>query len=422
MRAEVISIGDELTSGQRLDTNCQWLSLRLAELGVETAFHTTVADDLEANIEVFRHALARADIVIATGGLGPTADDLTREVLAKSVGQELVLYEEALRHVEGLFARRGRPMPERNKIQAYFPAGSRVVHNPQGTAPGIDLDVPRAGRGPSRAFALPGVPAEMKEMWMATVGPAIAAMLPEPRLIRHRRIKCFGVGESDLEQMLPDLIRRGRTPSVGITVHEATITLRITAAGRDEAECFAAIEPTAKTIYECLGELVFGEEDDELQHAVVRLLRQRDLKLAVTEWGTGGLLSRWLGELGWASGYIAGGTFLADELTVVKWLDTDPEMRAAETIAGDDACLSRTTALLAEAARERFGADVGLAVGRAPQIDPDAAEPPKICFAVADRSGTIVKTTPYAGHSAILQPRAAKQALNLLRLQLLKTK
>jgi len=422
MRAEVISIGDELTSGQRLDTNCQWLSLRLAEMGVETAFHTTVADDLEANIEVFRHALARADIVVSTGGLGPTADDLTREVLAKSVGQELVLYEEALRHVEGLFARRGRPMPERNKIQAYFPAGSRVVHNPEGTAPGIDLDVPRAGRGPSRAFALPGVPAEMKEMWTATVGPAIAAMLPAPRLIRHRRIKCFGVGESDLEQMLPDLIRRGRTPSVGITVHEATITLRITAAGRDEAECFAAIEPTAKTIYECLGELVFGEEDDELQHAVVRQLRQRDLKLAVTEWGTGGLLSRWLGELGWASGYIAGGTFLADELTVVKWLDTDPELRAAETIAGDDACLSCTTALLAEAARKRFGADVGLAVGRAPQIDPDAAEPPKICFAVADRSGTIVKTTPYAGHSAILQPRAAKQALNLLRLQLLKTK
>jgi len=155
MRAEVISIGDELTSGQRLDTNCQWLSLRLAELGVETAFHTTVADDLDANIEVFRHALARADVVVATGGLGPTADDLTREVLARSVGQELVLYPDALAHVEGLFAKRGRPMPERNKVQAYFPASSRVIPNPQGTAPGIDLDVPREGRGPSRAFALP---------------------------------------------------------------------------------------------------------------------------------------------------------------------------------------------------------------------------------------------------------------------------
>jgi nicotinamide-nucleotide amidase len=421
MRAEVISIGDELTSGQRLDTNCQWLSLRLAELGVETAFHTTVADDLDANIEVFRHALARADVVVATGGLGPTADDLTREVLARSVGQELVLYPDALAHVKGLFAKRGRPMPERNKVQAYFPASSRVIPNPQGTAPGIDLDVPREGRGPSRAFALPGVPAEMKEMWNATVGPAIAAMLPEARVIRHRRIKCFGVGESDLEQMLPDLIRRGRVPSVGITVHEATITLRITAAGRDEAECFAAMEPTAATIYECLGELVFGEEDDELQHAVVRLLQRRDLKLAVTEWGTGGLVARWLAENSGAEDYFAGGTLVTNNITAVKWLETDPEVRAAETFTQDDAALSRTTALLAEAARKRFNADIGLAIGRAPAIDPNSAEPQKISLALADRDGTMVRQTPYAGHSAILVPRAAKQALNLLRLKLTKT-
>lgn len=421
MRAEVISIGDELTSGQRLDTNCQWLSLRLAELGVETAFHTTVADDLEANIEVFRHALARADVVVATGGLGPTADDLTREVLARSVGQDLVLYPEALAHVEGLFAKRGRPMPERNKVQAYFPAGSRVIPNPQGTAPGIDLDVPRSGRGPSRAFALPGVPAEMKEMWNATVGPAIAAMLPEARVIRHRRIKCFGVGESDLEQMLPDLIRRGRVPSVGITVHEATITLRITAAGRDEAEAFASMEPTAATIYECLGDLVFGEEDDELQHAVVRLLQRRDLKLAVSEWGTGGTLARWLAEASIGDDHFAGGTLVTNNITVVKWLETDPEVRAAETFAQDDAALSRTTALMAEAARKRFNADIGLAVGRAPAIEPNAAEPPKISLALADRDGTMVRQTPYAGHSAILVPRAAKQALNLLRLKLTKT-
>ncbi|MBL9082371.1 MAG: CinA family nicotinamide mononucleotide deamidase-related protein, partial [Planctomycetales bacterium] len=311
MRAEIISIGDELTSGQRLDTNSQWLSQRLGELGVETGYHTTVADDLEANTRVFREAVDRADIVISTGGLGPTADDLTRDVLAAAVGKPLVFDEAALRHIEGLFARRARAMPERNKVQAYFPEGSRVIPNPQGTAPGIDIDVPRPDRGPSRVFALPGVPAEMKEMWSATVGPAIQAMQPEPRIIRHRRIKCFGVGESDLEQMLPDLIRRGRVPSVGITVHEATITLRITAAGRDEAECRAAMEPTAQTIYECLGELVFGEEDDELQDAVVRLLARRDLTLAVGEWGTAGLLTEWLHELPDAERYVVGATVVA---------------------------------------------------------------------------------------------------------------
>lgn len=419
MRAEVISIGDELTSGQRLDTNSQWVSQRLGELGVETICHTTVADDLDANVEVFRHAVARADVIVVTGGLGPTADDLTREALAKAVNLSLVMDAGALSHIEALFARRGRPMPERNRVQAFFPAGSHVIPNPQGTAPGIDLDVPRAGKTPARVFALPGVPAEMREMWEATVGPAVRGMQPDARIIRHRRIKCFGVGESDLEQMLPDLIRRGRVPSVGITVHEATITLRITAAGRDEAECSAAMEPTAAVIYECLGELVYGEGDDELQHAVMRLLARRDLTLAVIDWGTGGLPAMWLGELDEAARHYVGGATLTDERTALRWLSA-----SADLITTDNAYRSQTTRLLAESARERFGADIGLAIGPAPQSASTNAgtssEPPQICFALADRGRTIAKSTPYAGHSAILRPRAAKQALNMLRLSLLR--
>ena len=414
MRAEVISIGDELTSGQRLDTNSQWLSLRLGELGVETAYHTTVADDLEANTRVFQAAVDRADIVISSGGLGPTADDLTRDVLAATVGKPLVLDESALAHVESLFARRGRPMPERNKVQAYFPEGSRVIPNPQGTAPGIDVDAPRVGRTPSRVFALPGVPAEMKEMWAATVGPAVQAMQPEPRVIRHRRIKCFGVGESDLEQMLPDLIRRGRVPSVGITVHEATITLRITAGGRDDAECRAAMEPTAATIYECLDELVFGEEDDELQDAVVRLLARRDLTLAVGEWGTVGLLSRWLNDVPDAASYFLGSTVVTSAATARRAIGDE----SAAT--NDDAVWSGTTSALAQALRERFHADLGLAVGGVSVDAPESDEPPRIALALATRDGITVKTVPYTGHSAILKPRAAKQALNMLRLELLK--
>jgi nicotinamide-nucleotide amidase len=416
MRAEVISIGDELTSGQRLDTNSQWLSQRLGELGVETAFHTTVADDLEANVRVLAAAVERADVVVVTGGLGPTADDLTREALAQATGRELVLDAEALKYIEAMFARRARPMPERNKVQAYFPAGSRVVQNPEGTAPGIDLDVAREGRGPSRVFCLPGVPAEMRQMWEATVGPAIRAMRPDARIIRHRRIKCFGVGESDLEAMLPDLIRRGRTPSVGITVHEATITLRITAEGANDEECRAAMEPTAQTIYECLDRLVFGEEDDELEHAVVRLLRQRDLRLATAEWGTCGLLAEWFGDVADAAGYYVGGTIVGGEIPAVKWLGV-----SAEIVTGDDAARSATTKRLAETTRERFGADLGLAVGPAPAARETAsAAPPEICFALASREGTTVRKTPYAGHSAILKSRAAKQALNLLRLELMR--
>ena len=163
-RAEVIAIGDELASGQRLDTNSQWLSQRLGEIGIPVGFHSTVADDLASNIEVFRHAIARADVILCTGGLGPTADDLTREAVAAATGTELELDEPSLEHVRGIFARRGREMPERNRIQAMFPAGSRPIHNPEGTAPGIAMEIARADREPCRLFALPGVPAEMFQL------------------------------------------------------------------------------------------------------------------------------------------------------------------------------------------------------------------------------------------------------------------
>ena len=133
MHAEVVSIGDELTSGQRLDTNSQWLSERLGELGIRVLYHSTVGDDLEANVRVFREAFDRADFIVCTGGLGPTADDLTRQALAEATGRELVQDDAALAHIRALFARRQRPMPDRNVCQALFPAGSSVIPNPHGT-------------------------------------------------------------------------------------------------------------------------------------------------------------------------------------------------------------------------------------------------------------------------------------------------
>jgi nicotinamide-nucleotide amidase len=165
MHAEIIAIGDEITGGQLLDTNSQWLSRRLEELGIRVLFHSTVGDELDPCAEVFRRAIERADLVVATGGLGPTADDLTRQSLAQAVGQPLVLFPEALEHIHKLFARRRRPMPKQNELQAMFPEGGRMVHNPHGTAPGIDMEIARKEKTPCRFFALPGVPAEMVEMW-----------------------------------------------------------------------------------------------------------------------------------------------------------------------------------------------------------------------------------------------------------------
>src|SRR5688500_1545286 len=177
MRAEIISIGDELTTGQRLDTNSQWLAERLLEIGVPVAFHTTVGDTLADNVLVFRQACERAEIVVATGGLGPTADDLTRHALAELAGVLLVQDDESLQHIKDLFSRRKREMPPANVIQAQFPQGATPIPNRHGTAPGIDLVVPRASGKRARVFCLPGVPAEMKEMWTAIVGPSIQSLM-----------------------------------------------------------------------------------------------------------------------------------------------------------------------------------------------------------------------------------------------------
>ena len=176
-------------------------------------YHTTVGDDLQANIQVMQTAINRADLIVITGGLGPTDDDLTRQAIAEATGKELVLDEASLKHIELRFSSRGRTMPEKNTIQAYFPASSQVIPNPNGTAPGIDMRVPRADGTTSRLFALPGVPIEMKEMWQQTVGSAIQSMEGvESSVIKHYCLKCFGVGESHLEAMVPDLIKRGRKP------------------------------------------------------------------------------------------------------------------------------------------------------------------------------------------------------------------
>ncbi len=206
--------------------------------------------------------------------------------------------------------------------------------------------------------------------------------------------------------MLPDLIRRGRDPQVGITVHDATITLRITAQGNSPEECFRAMEPTVATIHECLGTLVFGEGDDELEHAVARLLSSQKKTLATAEWGSGGMIADWLSATPLANECFLGGFVLR----------TDAACRKLLSASGDD------LAEIAENCRLKFDADFGLAVGKLPQVDLQAAEPPLLHFAVADRQGVSVKSAPYAGHPDILKTRGAKQALNLLRLTLLRSK
>jgi nicotinamide-nucleotide amidase len=299
----------------------------------------------------------------------------------------------ALDDIQALFARRKRAMPERNVVQAMFPRGSRVIPNPHGTAPGIDADVTSGGRA-ARFFCLPGVPAEMKEMFAAYIAPAILQRLgPDARPIFHRVIRCFGVGESDLEAMLPDLIQRGRDPIVGITVSQATISLRISCTARSRDEALERMEPTVQTIHQCLGKLVFGEGEEELPHAIVRLLDERQQTLATYECGTGGMLAEWLSAAAGSSPAFIGGS-------IDRRISSNAE----------------TLKLAAEETQRSRHADYALAIGPFPPL---STPPGDVIFALTAPSGSYSKTALFAGHPDIVKDLTAKRALNWLRLHLL---
>jgi nicotinamide-nucleotide amidase len=206
MHAEIISVGTELTTGAKLDTNSQWLSLELAEIGIPVLAHQTISDDLDAMVDSIRTAAERSEIVLITGGLGPTLDDLTRDVLAKFANVDLVQHDPSLEHVKSIFAKRNRPMPERNIMQAMFPRGSEPLPNPRGTAPGIWMQHQRTDGSVTRIAAMPGVPSEMKQMFRQQVLPRLDG---RGQVIRRARINLFAT----LTWVLPFMRPRSRCGS-----------------------------------------------------------------------------------------------------------------------------------------------------------------------------------------------------------------
>ena len=394
LSAEVMSIGDELVSGQRLDTNSQWLSHCLGDLGIDVRFHSSVGDDLSDQVAALKIAIERSDIVVMTGGLGPTADDLTRQAIAQAAGVELEFSIAEFKKIEHLFRRSGRAMPASNQTQAWFPCGSQIIPNPEGTAPGINLSVQRANPSPCRVFALPGVPAEMKQMWLATVLPELIKFAQTDSTYHHYSLHCFGAGESTIESMLPNLVQRGRDPQVGITASAATITLRVSTREKTKAACQEKMRPTIDLIRNCLGDLIFGENDQSLADVVMDLLRRQNLTVAIADCGLNGEV--------------------ASQFSVSRGI-----LKGQQVLAADQNPHKTNIAELAESIRREFDAAIGIAIG---YINADesvvALGKSEFEMAIAGSDGSHPFAHRYGGHSEIRQQRAVKQVLNQLRLYL----
>jgi nicotinamide-nucleotide amidase len=400
---EIITIGSELLLGQIEDTNTVYLAHEMAGLGIAVRFRTSVGDRMDEMRQAIRSAVDRCDLVITTGGLGPTLDDLTREAVSAVAGVELDYRQDLMDQIEGMFRRYGYEMPENNRRQAYIPAGSTAISNPVGTAPAFITEIAQ-----TPVICLPGVPRELRYLMAHEVFPWLRKRF---HLLDHRVIyqvlKVVGLGESGVDSLIHDLIQPGRNPEVGLLASQGEIKIRIAAVADGEKATAALIDPVAAEIRSRLGSKIFGQGDDTLEGVIHSLLHHRGSTLAVLETFTGGLAAERM--------FTSPGAGVLIQSSVIP----DP-VHVAEFLGQDTVALEPESALAsAHRVREMAGADVGLALlGFIEEIQ--GGHPVvKGCAAVAGQGIRKTFSWEMGGDLFTLRIRGAVIGLNTLRLALL---
>ncbi len=422
MNAIIISCGTEIVTGQCVDTNSAWLSERLTAHGIEVIAHVSVGDNLARMVAAIRRAHEEADLVILSGGLGPTHDDLSREALALALKRPLRESAEALAQICDFFRRWQREMPESNKVQALIPEGCEVVANPRGTAPGIayfddarELASSLASGRAKGVIALPGVPNEMKAMFDAYVEPRLAISTTACTL--SAKLHCFGISEAMLGETIADLMTRDRNPLVGTTASKAVLTIRILATALDTATAQGLLDDDCAEIRRRVGAAIFGREDDTLHAAVAKLLIEHKKTVATAESCTGGMLAERLTDVPGSSAYFLQGYVVYSNESKTQLLGVPPEV-----VSHHGAVSEEVSRRLAENARSAAGSDYALSITGIAGPGGGSSEKPVglVYIGLADDQGIAVRRVLLGDHITRdeIRDRACKTALNMLRIRL----
>jgi nicotinamide-nucleotide amidase len=408
--AEIVTVGTEMLLGDLVDTNTAWISQRLAELGVGIYRHTTIGDNSERIVAALRDAASRSDLVVTTGGLGPTSDDLTNACISTLTGREMVEYQEAREHVDTMFAKFGRTPTSNNYKQALFPEGTELIPNPVGTAMGALVEWEGA------LFAtLPGVPAEMKSMFEATLEPLVRAR--SEGSIVSRTLHFAGIGESALAEKVQEFLD-ATDPTVAPLAGQGRVRLRITTRAATDREAQEKIAPVEKEIIARLSDYYFGEGDETLEGSVGRLLGDRGATLALAESCTGGLIAKRLTDMPGSSAYFTEGLVTYSNESKERLLGVPYAMIM------DHGAVSEPVAReMAEGARRVSSADYGLSVTGIAGPDGGTEEKPVglVFVGISDAKDTFAERldlTAWARSRDSIRERSANRALDLLRLRL----